>query len=286
MGTRKLPHLFVTAPLTNPGTKLALSSPSVKPQSPEVRHELSGESTRYNSPSGPDRTCSSFLAFLIYYRKSQQIPRRAADAAATECTGRAQHWPARLSTLPGEVHTPLMGPDLRERAAQATQAVLLSGRLPLAGVTSDVPTAGKSSITSNTTTSGSNSAVSAEGRWAHPLLPPHSPALLSGDFRLPAPSTHHVFLLGRYEKTGRSFRGWQITQGTPTPCHMASLQIPEISAPAAQGCTLQPPTLTSPIFWLSSNHLFEHQLKGWAPITLQRQHVRSAAAPPGREVCR
>lgn len=179
-----------------------------------------------------------------------------------------------------------MGPDLRERAARATQAVLLSGRLPLAGLTSAVPTAGKSSITSNTTTSGSNSAVSAEGRRARPLLPPHSPALLSGDFRLPAPSIHHVFLLGRYEKTGRSFRGWQITQGTPTPCHTASHQIPEISAPAAQGCTLQPPTLTSPIFWLSSNHLFEHQLKGWAPVTLQRQHVRSAAAPPAQEVCR
>ena len=117
----------------------------------------------------------------------------------------------------------------RRRKTGPSRQSCCQGSCPSVTLTSDVPTAGKSSIISNATTSRSNSVVLAEDRWACPLLPPHSPALLSGEFCLPAPPIHYVFLLSRYKTTGCSSRGWQITQGTSASYYMGSHQIPEVS---------------------------------------------------------
>lgn len=196
----------------------------------------------------------SFSAFLIYYQKSQQIT----DYQETgRCHSDRAYWPR--TALATTAQHPVQGgphPSDGNRPARrgwtrSSRQSCCQGSCLLAALTSDMPAAGKSSITSNATTSGSNSVVLAEGRLACPLFPPHSPALLHGDFRLPAPSIHHVFSLSRY-KPGCSLRGWQNTEGTPTPYHRGSHQIPEISntAPAVQGWALQPQTLMSPIFWL------------------------------------
>lgn len=157
----------------------------------------------------------SFLAFLIYYQKSQHIK------DSRETSKRHSNWSPLATTVQLPVQYPSDGhrPGGRGYTRPRRQSCYQSGSR-LAALMSHMPTAGMSSITS-----GSNSVVLAQGRCARPLLPSLPPSLFSGDFCLPAPSIIQVFLLSQYEKTHRTLHGWQITEGD----HTYSDQITEVS---------------------------------------------------------
>lgn len=119
----------------------------------------------------------SFSAFLIYYQKSQQITN---SQETGRCHSDRAHWP-RMALATTAQHPVQGGPHpsdgngpARRGWTRPSRQSRCQGSCLLAALTSDVPAAGKSSITSNATTSGSNSVVLAEGRLAYPLLPPHS----------------------------------------------------------------------------------------------------------------